>query len=159
MKLTPQNLMRVGKAAGLLEPKSKAKKLRLCLPALEAFIAHGASRTACREYLAGLGISFASDNEYSNALFRARKAGSLLPPEHWAGLVGPGSSPPIGSHALTSPDAMAVGPVTTPPSGEVQVWKDTNSSVVTLDEHGTIFVRSKRTDQLTNNQPSMEDFL
>lgn len=159
MKLTPPNIMRLGKAAGLLEPKSKAKKLRLCLPALEAFIAHGASRKACREYLAGLGISFASGNEYGNALFRARKAGSLLPPEHWAGLVGPESSPPIGSQALISPDAVDVGLVTTPPSGEVQVQKDTSSSVVTLDEHGTVFVRSKRRDQLTNNQPSMEDFL
>ena len=154
VKLTPQNLMRVGKSAGLLEPKTKSKKLRLCLPALEAFLATGASHTACREYLDSLGISFPNDAQFRHALFRARKSGSLLPAEHWVGLSGPGIAAPA-SDASGTPVRLPE----LPPTNETRTVGANGSTVLTLKQHGTTFIRVERKDELTNKQPRMEDFL
>jgi len=146
------------KAAGVLEPSSKAKKLRSWLPEIETAFASGASASAVRMFLETAGMKYSSIAVFYSALAKARKAGSLLTLEQGTNIMGL-SAPqpaetPVQPPVVTTPSALTSLPVT-----EKRTIGANGSTVLTSKHNGTTFIRIERKDELTNKQPRMEDFL
>lgn len=79
MTVLAEKIRRGLKNAGLLEPKTRGKKMRAMLPELNLIRGRGASVDDCVAYLRTHDLVFTSPNAFSAALYRARQAGS--PPE------------------------------------------------------------------------------
>ena len=148
--MKPDKILAAAKGAGLLQPWSKAKKLRALLPALQAFMAAGDSQAKCMKFLEEQGLVYKTAGEYRNALFRARKAGPLMAAEWSVVLASPVSSVSGEQNTPTTPSPL---------TGEQHVTSRAGSLSEPSEGKKSKLIRVERKERLTNPEPSMEDFV
>ncbi len=129
--------------AGLLEPRTKAAKIRAALPIIEAALENGATYEQCNEQFKSLGVEM-SLPYFRNALHRARKK----PASTELGQI------------ISVREAIVPGQRKGKSEPKEARKVTASGATIVLKQQGGMFISSvEEKDQLTNAMPRMEDFI